>query len=187
MRKITKWLLIAVAAVSLGWSGLISLYTHAVSEELATLRRESRGDVIYLRCRIRELESELTAGLLENLTPKAEPVGGDGETETRTESTLPTEPSAESAAKPSTGEVTLPTHQAPETQSPSETQAETVPALYLVAERDGVIGLFDASGELLREANVFVMTLPAADREALTVGIPCRSWEEAVELLERYE
>jgi hypothetical protein len=31
------------------------------------------------------------------------------------------------------------------------------------------------------------MTLPEAEREALAVGIPARSWSEAVEMLDRYE
>ena len=65
---------------------------------------------------------------------------------------------------------------------------ETAPAApYLVAAHNGIIGLFDASGALLRTANVYLMTLPEADRATLTVGIPAGDWEEALELLGRYE
>ena len=205
MKKITKWLLISVASVALGWAVLSTLYTHSVSEELTILRKENRNDVIYLRCRIRELESELTAGLLDRLNQPASPTGGEAESLPPSETvffetdeganTVPADPDesasagifAEDTAGPSTEAVTLPTHQSPETMPSVEVEPETVPPLYLVAERDGIIGLFDASGELLREANVFVMTLPEADRRTLAVGIPAASIEEAMAILEQYE
>lgn len=191
MSKCTKGLLIAALCLLTTWLGLAYLYTYSVSEELAMLRREDRSDTVYLRCRIRELESKLTAGLQEILP--AEPVGGVGEettapseTEEERESETVTDTAVESAA-PDTEAVTLPVHQSPETQAPSEPETAIPPSLYLIAEHKGIIGLFDASGELLRSVNVFVMTLPEAEREALAVGIPARSWSEAVEMLDRYE
>jgi hypothetical protein len=207
MNKITKWLLISVASVALGWSVLSTLYTYSVSEELKALRKESHSDVIYLRCHIRELESELTAGLLDRLNPPASPTGGEAESLTPDETVSPesddatealpedtagstaegsADTSSEDTTVPSTEAVTLPTHQSPEIQAPSDAEPETVPTLYLVAERDGIIGLFDASGELIQTVNVFVMTLPETDREALAVGIPASSWQEACEMLGRY-
>ena len=191
MSKCTKGLLIAALCLLTTWLGLAYLYTYSVSEELAMLRREDRSDTVYLRCRIRELESKLTAGLQEILP--AEPVGGVGEettapaeTEEERESETVTDTAVETAA-PDTEAVTLPVHQSPETQAPSEPETAIPPSLYLIAEHKGIIGLFDASGELLRSVNVFVMTLPEAAREALAVGIPARSWSEAVEMLDRYE
>lgn len=191
MSKCTKGLLIAALCLLTTWLGLAYLYTYSVSEELAMLRREDRSDTVYLRCRIRELESKLTAGLQEILP--AEPVGGVGEettapaeTEEERESEIVTDTAVETAA-PDTEAVTLPVHQSPETQAPSEPETAIPPSLYLIAEHKGIIGLFDASGELLRSINVFVMTLPEAEREALAVGIPARSWSEAVEMLDRYE
>ena len=191
MSKCTKGLLIAALCLLTTWLGLAYLYTYSVSEELAMLRREDRSDTVYLRCRIRELESKLTAGLQEVLP--AEPVGGVGEettapaeTEEERESETVTDTAVETAA-PDTEAVTLPVHQSPETQAPSEPETAIPPSLYLIAEHKGIIGLFDASGELLRSVNVFVMTLPEAEREALAVGIPARSWSEAVEMLDRYE
>ena len=191
MSKCTKGLLIAALCLLTTWLGLAYLYTYSVSEELAMLRREDRSDTVYLRCRIRELESKLSAGLQEILP--AEPVGGVGEettapaeTEEERESETVTDTAVETAA-PDTEEVTLPVHQSPETQAPSEPETAIPPSLYLIAEHKGIIGLFDASGELLRSVNVFVMTLPEAEREALAVGIPARSWSEAVEMLDRYE
>ena len=191
MSKCTKGLLIAALCLLTTWLGLAYLYTYSVSEELAMLRREDRSDTVYLRCRIRELESKLSAGLQEILP--AEPVGGVGEettapaeTEEERESETVTDTAVETAA-PDTEAVTLPVHQSPETQAPSEPETAIPPSLYLIAEHKGIIGLFDASGALLRSVNVFVMTLPEAEREALTVGIPARSWSEAVEMLDRYE
>ena len=191
MSKCTKGLLIAALCLLTTWLGLAYLYTYSVSEELAMLRREDRSDTVYLRCRIRELESKLSAGLQEILP--AEPVGGVGEettapaeTEEERESETVTDTAVETAA-PDTEAVTLPVHQSPETQAPSEPETAIPPSLYLIAEHKGIIGLFDASGELLRSVNVFVMTLPEAEREALAVGIPARSWSEAVEMLDRYE
>ena len=72
MSKFTKWLLISVASVALGWAALTTLYTRSVSEELTALRRENRNDVVYLRCRIRELEAELAASRLDRLDPPDE-------------------------------------------------------------------------------------------------------------------
>lgn len=207
MKKITKWLLISVASAALGWAALSTLYTHSVAEELTLLRKENRNDVIYLRCRIRELESELTASLLDRLERPASPTGGEAESLPSAESnapetdavtdTLPSETAEETqedtaANAPeetasATEAVTLPTHQSPETLPPADSEAEAEPTLYLVAERDGVIGLFDQGGELIRRANVFVMTLPLADRETLAVGIPAASLEEALAILEQYE
>lgn len=192
MSKCTKGLLIAALCILTTWLGLAYLYTYSVSEELATLRREDRSDTVYLRCRIRELESKLAAGL-EEILP-AEPVGGGAadtvappaETGKAPESEAMTD-ADQTTAVPDTESVTLPVHQSPETQAPAEPETAVPPSLYLIAEHNGIIGLFDASGELLRSVNVFVMTLPEAEREALAVGIPARSWSEAVETLDRYE
>lgn len=189
MRNLTKGLLIAAAVVATGWLLLSTLYTQSVSEELTRLRRESRSDVVYLRNRIKELESELTAGLLDRLTPPSEAV--DGEAEPDTAPVIDADPAGKETtpAEPSTEAVTVPTHKTPETQTPTVEAPETdsSAALYLLSEHNGVIGVFDASGELLRTVNVFVMTLPEADREALAVGIPAFSWQELCELVERYE
>ena len=179
MSKCAKGLLIAALCILSTWLGLAYLYTYSVSEELTLLRRESRSDTVYLRYRIRELESELDAKAAEEPMPPAEAVGGEA-----AEGEEPSS-SAETEGSVPTEEVTLPTHQSPETQVPEK--ETTAPAsLYLISEENGIIGLFDASGALLKSVNVFVMTLPEADREALAVGIPAASWEEAVTILDRF-
>lgn len=184
MRKLIKGLLIACVVVVLGGLLLTVLYTDSVSDELTRFRRESRSDIVYLRTRIRELESELTAGLLGKGESISKPVGGtaDGvETEASTDGD-PTETNAVTEA------VTVPTHQSPETQIPSVGLPDSsASALYLVTEHNGVIGVFDATGELLRTVNVFIMTLPQAEQDALTTGIPVYSIDELKTLLEQYE
>lgn len=192
MSKTAKGLLIAALCILTTWMGIACLYTYSVSEELTTLRRESRSDTVYLRCRIRDLESELDAERAEGIQPPTEDVGGDptdtdgGNVTNPADTDLETGTSQETSPDASTEEVTLPVHQSPETQAPVEETTAVPASLYLVAEENGIIGLFDASGALLKSVNVFVMTLPKADREALSVGIPAASWEEAMSILDRY-
>ena len=194
MSKTAKGLLIAALCVLATWAGLSTLYTYSVAEELTMLRREERSDTVYLRCRIRELESELDARLGETFPTPSEPVGGEVTTERVTEGEVTAPKPAESEAATETEvptesegmteDITLPTHNSPETLPP----AETLPAApYLVAAHQGIIGIFDATGALLRTANVYVMTLPPSDRAALEVGIPAEDWEAALSLLEQYE
>lgn len=194
MSKTAKGLLIAALCVLTTWVGLSTLYAHSLSEELTLLRREGRSDTVYLRSRIRELESELTVYLGEVFTAPSAPMGGEASTEGLTDGETVTEKETVGETAPQkpadTEGVTLPTHNSPETV-PSEDSLptpETAPAApYLVAAHNGIIGLFDASGALLRTVNVYLMTLPEADRAALTVGIPAGDWEEALDLLGRYE
>lgn len=194
MSKTAKGLLIAALCVLTTWVGLSTLYAHSLSEELTLLRREGRSDTVYLRSRIRELESELTLYLGEVFTAPSAPMGGEASTEGLTDGETVTEKETEGETAPQkpadTEGVTLPTHNSPETVPSVDSlpTPETAPAApYLVAAHNGIIGLFDASGALLRTVNVYLMTLPEADRAALTVGIPAGDWEEALELLGRYE
>ena len=191
MSKTVKILLITAFCVLVLWAGLATLYTYSVSEELTLLRREGRSDIVYLRCRIRDLESELSARSDESDNPPT--VSVDDST-----NVMNSETSSDSvgitAGKPAESEeategVTIPTLNAPETTPPTDAELlpETIPASpYLVSAHEGIIGIFDATGALLKTANVYIMTLPAADRVALEVGIPAGSWAEALRLLEMY-
>jgi len=197
MSKITKGLLIAafsVLTVSLIFS---TLYTYSVSEELSLLRREGRSDLVYLRSRIRDLESELSAQQADTDVSVTIPVGGDapadgpanGSTNGADGAGADNEATTSIPAE-ETEEVTIPTHSSPETSPPADTEASAAPlpaSPYLVAAHDGVIGIFDTTGALLKTANVYIMTLPESDRAALEVGIPAQSWAEALQLLDMYE
>ncbi|MBR6782782.1 MAG: hypothetical protein IKM33_06290 [Clostridia bacterium] len=193
MSKTAKGLLIAAFCILAVWAGLATLYTYSVSEELTMLRREGRSDIIYLRCRIRDLESELSAHSEGNAP--APSVSDDEASTDSVKNEVSPDSDGITADKPvrdeeATEGVTIPTLNTPETIPPTEdeTAAETVPAApYLVTAHEGIIGLFDTTGALLKTVNVYIMTLPAADRAALEVGIPAGSWAEALRLLEMYE
>lgn len=198
MRKVLRVLTVIAATTALCGVILSAAYTQMVEKEVTRLRRESRSDIVYLRTRVRELESELTAGLLahqDNCLPPADlPVGGvadeeTAETETVSEDEENSESESPSETEPDGESVTVPTHNSPETQEPSDTHPETdAPvALYVLTVYNGVIGVFDASGELVQTVNVFVMTLPESEQEALAVGIPAYSEEEMRQIVERFE
>ena len=208
MKKILFGLVIFAAASLIGGVILTAVYTGAVSDEVAQLRRENRSDIVYLRTRVRELESMLTAELAGRLEPPDLPVDGVPEDTIETAATdeAETDSDTESSAEdgtvggdvsegnvpedgtaadepdtllPESEEVTVPTHNSPETAAPT--------ALYTLAAYNGMIGVFDQGGELVRVINVFVMTLPQAEQEALAMGIPAYSEEEMRQIAERFE
>ena len=190
MSKTTKGLLIAAFCILTLWAGLATLYTYSVSEELTMLRREGQSDIIYLRCRIRDLESEISARSDENDNSPTVSIEEDSTDQIKNES-----PSGSDGITPdrpveeATEGVTIPTLNSPETAPPADSETTDEPVLaapYLVSAHEGIIGLFDATGALLKTANVYIMTLPEADRAALEVGIPAGSWTEALHLLEMY-
>ena len=190
MRQFTKGLLIALTSLALLTAGLTALYTRELSEELTALRREGRSDNVYLRCRVRDLEAELKDYLRGTGGDGTIPTGGtshpsfDTEAEVEPDSTA-TDRNEETSSEPATEAVTLPVHQSPETQPPEESVTPT--ALYLLCEHEGILGVFDGTGDLLRTVNVMVLTLPKADRDALRVGIPFFSEAELENALEKYE
>jgi hypothetical protein len=204
MTRVLKILTVAAALVALCGVILSAAYTQTVEEEVTRLRRESRSDIVYLRTRVRELESMLTAELAGRLEPPDLPVDGVPEdtdpeevttdeesaeendtSDTRPEENTDGETDEETSADepdtqfPESEEVTVPTHNSPETAAPT--------ALYTLAAYNGMIGVFDQGGELVRVINVFVMTLPEAEQEALAMGIPAYSEEEMRQITERFE
>ncbi len=130
----------------------------------------------------------------------------DTETDPQEESTSEpesesiSEPESESEAETESESVTLPTHESqetdpvepettePETTTPSPSvPSETPTEMYIITTHNGRIGVFDATGTLVRTVNVFVFTLPEADRKALEVGIPAYSRAEADRIAGKYE
>jgi hypothetical protein len=203
MTRVLKILTVAAALVALCGVILSAAYTQTVDEEVTRLRRENRSDIVYLRTRVRELESMLTAELTGRLEPPDLPVDGVPEdtdpeevttdeesaeendtSDTRPEENTDGETDEDTVGEPDTQlpeseEVTVPTHNSPETAAPT--------ALYTLAAYNGMIGVFDRGGELVRVINVFVMTLPEAEQEALALGIPAYSEEEMRQIAERFE
>ena len=193
MKQVTKILLFGLLALSLLWSALSTLYAQELSQQLTSLRRENRSDTVYLRNRVKDLESEIK----EYLRLSLQAVGGNAlndrntkdeetteEPETSTTEADSTKP--EEAPEHVTEEVTVPVQNSPETLPPEDVPTvETSPyALYVVTEHNGIIGVFDPAGELVRTVNVLVVALPQADREALRLGIPAYSEQELIGILE---
>ncbi len=172
MKNITIALVIAILATAFIGTIITSAYTYSLSVELAEVKRSAYNEAVSLSTRFRNLKKELNAEINDRL--EAVETAAD---------TLPSESSAPETA-PETEMETLPILMEPET-----TPAATTPSfsLYVIAEHEGIIGIFDAAGELMQTVNVLVMTLPEADREALAMGMAVYSWEEAVELAECFE
>ncbi len=112
-------------------------------------------------------------------------IESDAATESADEADVTTAYEQETSAE--TDSMEFPTHNRPETEAPSTEEIAPAPILYTVAAHEGRIGVFDATGRLIRTVNVFLFSLPEADREALTVGIPAYSREEMVDIVSRYE
>ena len=119
---------------------------------------------------------------MNSLNPPTESVGSNNVSAPDTET-------EEDATEAQPESVTLPSHRAPETQPPIDTapDSEIRNAEYILSEYQGVIGVFDHGGTLLKTVNVFVMTLPDAERTRLEVGIPAYSYAELCSLIEQYE
>ncbi len=55
---------------------------------------------------------------------------------------------------------------------------------FLLLDRNGKIVIYTADGYLIGQPNISTDTLPAADREALRVGIRLSSWREVLAVLQ---
>ena len=101
MKRVTKILLFGLLALSLLWSGLSTLYARELSQELTYLRRENRSDTVYLRNRVKELESEIK----ERLRLPIQAVGGNPSDDSGTDDEETT-PMAETDTSDPVGEET---------------------------------------------------------------------------------
>ncbi len=98
------------------------------------------------------------------------------------------QPAPETEALPESDTATDTTGTQSETLPKPEAAPETTlpTAMFTVREVGGRIGVFDASGVLVRTLNVSVATLPRADREQLSVGITLGSEQELQALIEDF-
>ena len=67
---------------------------------------------------------------------------------------------------------------------PSSAKEDT--ELFIVREHGGIIGVFDGDGRLLYSLDIYVKTLPEADRALLKEGITVHSKKELRALIEDY-
>ena len=69
-------------------------------------------------------------------------------------------------------------------QNKNDSQADMQTDIYTVCEYDGVIGVFDANGNILRRINISVASLSLHDREMLDAGIVVYGNDELKKLLQ---
>lgn len=169
MRKLVKILIVGALVVSLGGSAVAASAVVAVNNALEELRTRSLNDNLSLRSRINQLESVVAEKLPELADRAMEVIApADGSPEDEDEVV-------------GMDEVTSPAMHA-------AADADDAPAEagYLIREYNGIIGVFDADGLLLRTVNVAVSTLPACDREALDEGITAATFEEMNSIVDMY-
>lgn len=165
MKNWKKGLLITALVLALGGTVLTAAFAASLRESLSAHKRKQLRDSLRLQARVSQLEDVLE-------TDDEQPVVGEPATQP-----IVTETETERV-----GEVTH-----PEALSPATTPAEPeTTCLYRVAAYEGIIGVFDESGRLLRTVNVRLDTLPSVDQDALTVGIIANSWQELQTLVEQY-
>ena len=74
-----------------------------------------------------------------------------------------------------------------ETEENIEKEETTSPEnKYLIKEYKGIVAIFTAEGELLRELDVYVKTLPEKDRSMLSYGIKVKDDIELYSLIQDY-
>ena len=73
-------------------------------------------------------------------------------------------------------------------ESESDISSDTTnqEASYIVKSHKGKIGIFSSNGELLRIIDVYIKTLPIADREMLEEGIDIKNIDELRDIIEDY-
>ena len=200
MRKCKIIVRIVLPIVAVVASLISVILCATVSGRVNQLTRTNRADMIYLRGCVRNLESNLTDALAEGLAGIGQPVLGDeidvpqAETETDTDAEVDPEEETDAVDLPA---ITVPEETPAEETSSSEegksdemtdAEEESEPAevLYTLAIVGERIGVLDTTGRVLCSLNVFTPTLPAADLDALTEGIPIYSQEELWEVLDKY-
>lgn len=164
MKKVTKYVLIGMLVCSFCAAALSTAFACSVHQALTDYKQKNICDVLILRARIQHLEDKLQHSLdavvdktIDILSPRVE-----------------TEPES---SPYDTAEVTYaPGHAA---EAPTD--------VYVISTYRGIIGIFDADGQLLRTVNVSVDTLPEVDRQALSQGLRVDGWPEMLKMIEKYQ
>ena len=165
MKKTIRWILISLAVlVILGTTCAVAsgLVTHNAVKDM---EKKHLHDILAIRERLDDVEDR---GTSVTITVKDYDDDSDGHGECTCTVGHHNAPESEGVA-----DETIPSYESPE-------------PLYTVKAHDGIIGIFDSDGTLCRSVNVFIMTLPEADREALAAGIPAYSEEEMQMIADRF-
>lgn len=169
--KIAFGILLCITILSVGASVVCAVIAGNVAESFRDYRSSVITTLSSLHGQLNSSKQAFTEALarLDGLQKEDETVESDAQS-TAPESTAPeTESESQSIKQPEA---------APESTAPA--------VMFTAREVNGRIGIFDASGALVRTLTVPVVTLPRADREQLAVGITIHSEEELKALIEDF-
>ena len=169
--KIAFGILLCITILSVGASVVCAVIAGNVAESFRDYRSSVITTLSSLHGQLNSSKQAFTEALarLDGLQKEDEPMESDTQS-TAPESTAPeTESESQSIKQPEA---------APESTAPA--------VMFTAREVNGRIGIFDASGALVRTLGVPVVTLPRADREQLAVGITIHSEEELKALIEDF-
>lgn len=170
--KIAFGILLCITILSVGASVVCAVIAGNVAESFRDYRSSVITTLSSLHGQLNSSKQAFTDALarLDGLQKEDEPMESDTQS-TAPESTAPeTESESQSIKQPEA---------APESTAPA--------VMFTAREVNGRIGIFDASGALVRTLGVPVVTLPRADREQLAVGIALASQAELDALIADYE
>ena len=170
--KIAFGILLCITILSVGASVVCAVIAGNVAESFRDYRSSVITTLSSLHGQLNSSKQAFTEALarLDGLQKEDETVESDAQS-TAPESTAPeTESESQSIKQPEA---------APESTAPA--------VMFTAREVNGRIGIFDASGALIRTLTVPVVTLPRADREQLAVGIALASQAELDALIEDFE
>ena len=170
--KIAFGILLCITILSVGASVVCAVIAGNVAESFRDYRSSVITTLSSLHGQLNSSKQAFTDALarLDGLQKEDEPMESD------TQSTAPgsTAPETESESQ--------------SIKQPEAAPESTAPAVMFTArEINGRIGIFDASGALVRTLGVPVVTLPRADREQLAAGIALASQAELDALIADYE
>ena len=170
--KIAFGILLCITILSVGASVVCAVIAGNVAESFRDYRSSVITTLSSLHGQLNSSKQAFTDALarLDGLQKEDETVESDTQS-TAPESTAPeTESESQSIKQPEA---------APESTAPA--------VMFTAREVNGRIGIFDASGALVRTLGVPVVTLPRADREQLAAGIALASQAELDALIADYE
>ena len=170
--KIAFSILLCVTILSVGASVVCAVIAGNTAESFRDYRSSVITTLSSLHGQLNSSKQAFTDALarLDGLQKEDEPMESDTQS-TAPESTAPeTEAESQSIKQP---------------EAAPETTASAV--MFTAREINGRIGIFDASGALVRTLTVPVVTLPRADREQLSAGIALTSQAELDALIADYE
>lgn len=186
MKKKAKTILIFLTVVSLLCSLSSTALAMSIQRTLVNARERSLAECLNLRTRIRTLEGQLKEAMVGwialDTTSESEWEHPSADVETATESV--TEETNEVAA---VGGTSINADDIAYGAADGTTETSFAPSpVFTIKVYEGVIGVFDDGGKLIRTVNVYVETLPAADRNALSMGICVTGEQEMRAIVDRY-